>query len=93
MSDRPNSNAPEIVHETFEKIVGKTVAGVELHDQRSKYKDLHHDEMLTVTFTDGTRLEVQIGSNGRNLMSDIRGFKASDLSLSFVPHFKDLSKR
>ena len=91
MGDRPNSNAPNIVHETFEKIVGKTVAGVELHDQRSRYKDLHHDELLTVTFTDGTRLEVQIGSNGGNLM-DVRGFKASDLCLSFVPQFKGPSK-
>lgn len=92
MRDRPNSNAPTIVHETFEKIIGKTVAGVELHDQRSRYKDLHHDELLTLTFTDGTRLEVQIGSNGGNLMHDVRGFKASDLSLSFVPQFKDPSK-
>jgi hypothetical protein len=92
MSDRPNSNAPAIIHETFEKIIGKTIAGVELHDQVSKYKDLHHDEMLTVTFTDGTRLEVQIGPNGGNLMHDIRGFKASDLSLSFVPQFKSSSK-
>jgi hypothetical protein len=84
---RSSSNAPEIVHATFDKIVGRTVEAVHLQDNRSKSRQIHHDETLTIVFTDGSRLVVQGGSNAGNLMGKIAGFKASDLSLSYVPRF------
>jgi hypothetical protein len=79
--------APETVHATFDKIVGRTVETIRLQDNRSKSRQIHHDETLTIEFTDGRRLVVQGGSNAGNLMGKIAGFKASDLSLSYVPRF------
>lgn len=86
---RPNSNAPENVHEVFEKTVGRTVSAMELKDTRAKSKYVHNDETLTVEFTDGSRLVVRAGSNAGNLMDQILGFNASDLSLSYVPTFHE----
>ncbi len=92
-TSRPDSHAPQIVHETFENIVGRTVSRVHLRDNRSRSKHVHHDETLTVEFDDGSRLVVQGGSNGGNLMDEIPGFNASDLSLSYVPTFYEPGKR
>lgn len=84
---KANSAAPQAVHETFENIIGRTVSRVHLRDNRSRSKYVHHDETLTVEFDDGSRLVVQGGSNAANLMGEIPGFNASDLSLSYVPTF------
>jgi hypothetical protein len=84
---KTDSHAPQIVHEIFENMVGRTVSSVHLRDNRSRSKHIHHDETLTVEFDDGSRLVVQGGSNAGNLMDEIPGFNASDLSLSYVPAF------
>lgn len=89
MSHRPDSYAPEQVHSTFDETHGKTIKGTRLQNNPAKNGDVHHDERLTIDFTDGSCLVVVIGSNGGQLHDKFRGFKASELSLSFIPFFRE----
>ncbi len=93
-TSRPDSHAPQIVHETFGVSFGRTVGFASIFATTARgRRHVHHDETLTVEFDDGSRLVVQGGSNGGNLMDEIPGFNASDLSLSYVPTFYEPGKR
>ena len=78
----------DAVRDTLQNAVGKNVVEISLEGNPSKSARMHNDEKLTIVFSDGSQLVLLIGSNGQNLMNDVRGLKASDLSLSFVAHFR-----
>ena len=88
---RDNSPGQEAARRTFERMVGKVIQGVYLRSNPARTKDVSHTEWLTVRFTDGSQIDIVIGSNGDDseLKERFRGFRASDLSLSFVPLFTE----
>lgn len=67
---------------------GRTIHDISLLPNRSENRHMHNDETLTIEFTDGAVLALEIGSNAGDLASDDESFDARLLSLSFCARFE-----
>lgn len=77
----------DAVRETAQQAKGRTIREISLEPNRSKTRLMHHDETLTLEFTDGTKLVLQIGSNAGACASDDPKFDARRWDLSFCASF------
>lgn len=78
---RPESKA---VH--WERLVGKTIASVE-HGEHFGSRQEHRAEAAVLHFTDGSAMELHIGSNAVNLMGT-KVERANDVHLDLMPIWK-----
>jgi len=77
---------PHAVRSQIEKSVGKTIDRIQFGPSPSGSRHEHHGEWMTLHFSDGSRLELETGSNAAQLPN---GVKASDVSLSFIGLFRE----
>jgi hypothetical protein len=70
----------------LQKAVGRTVASVTL-SQRKNHRMAHRSELLQVTFTDGSALYLETGTNACNVAESHGDFPASEFDVYFHPHF------
>ena len=92
MTDVPEyergSTGPESARVSIENAIGKTIDHIWFGPDPSIYPDVHQGERLVLHFTDGTNLEIMIGSNlGAETFR--KGLRAPEARLSFIPLFHE----
>jgi hypothetical protein len=81
-----NGDAIEFVRDQIRSAaVGKTIESVELVANPSSSPIVHSDEQLTLRFTDGSVLTLEIGSNANDFVQLFPGFTSPRLRLNFQP--------
>jgi hypothetical protein len=88
MAKQPPESDAQIFDE-IEKTRGKTI--VDFHLETIPADDAngaHETEVLTVYFTDGSRLVLETGSNAGNLVKEHSGMEASYFKVYFLGTFK-----
>jgi len=90
MEYRSGGLGAEFVRAQIESAVGKTIERIQFGPCRSTSQHEHHGEWLTLHFSDGSRLELENGSNAAQLPN---GVKASDVSLSFIALYREREPR
>ena len=95
MTDIPEyergSTGPESARVSIERAIGKTIDHIWFGPDPSDHPDVHQGERLVLYFTDGSNLEIMIGSN---LGSETfrTGLKVPQARLSFIPLFHEATQ-
>ena len=71
------------------RATGKTIARVRFGDDVSIDDHTHQSEYVVFELTDGSALEIMLGSNGYRFMNEYPGFKASDLQCHVVALYQE----
>lgn len=69
--DKLNEIKPNYSINQAKDMVGKTVKSVEIGFAEQHTK-VHERELLIISFTDGTKLAISIGSNVQNVIGDLQ---------------------
>lgn len=83
---RPAIDAQQPTFDAMERAKGKTIADFYLETVPGN-SDAHQTERLTISFTDGSTLSIDTGSNAVNLISKYKDFKASDFRVDLFAYF------
>lgn len=85
------SLVPGSARVVLENAIGKTITSLSFGPDPSTDKLVHDGEYLTLRFSDGSSLEIELGSNVGNIaIAFERGqktFTAPSVRLSFIPFF------
>ena len=92
MTDVPEyergSTGPESARVSMENAIGKTIDHIWFGPDPSDHPDVHQGERLVFHFTDGSDLEIVIGSNLGSEMFR-KGLRTTHARLSFIPLYRE----
>jgi hypothetical protein len=85
---RPTIAAQTITSGALNRCKGKTIADWEF-GTTDLGPECHMSERIILHFTDGSRLNVDIGSNAWNVAHDHKGLKPSDIHADFIAMYEN----